>query len=38
VNAESGRQSVEQGATVLVAGNFVYSHPGGKKAAIQELR
>lgn len=38
VTAETGRQSVEQGATVLVAGNFVYTHPNGKKAAIQELR
>ncbi|MDQ6709434.1 MAG: ribulose-phosphate 3-epimerase [Candidatus Dormibacteraeota bacterium] len=38
VTAETGRQSVEQGATVLVAGSFVYSHPKGKKAAIAELR
>jgi ribulose-phosphate 3-epimerase len=38
VTAETGRQSVEQGATVLVAGNFVYTHPKGKKAAISELR
>ncbi len=38
VTAETGRQSVEQGATVLVAGNFVYSHPNGKRAAIAELR
>ena len=38
VTAETGRQSIENGATVLVAGNFVYTHPQGKKAAIQELR
>jgi len=38
VTGETGRQSIEQGATVLVAGNFVYSHPKGKKAAIAELR
>ena len=38
VTADTGRQSVESGATVLVAGNFVYTHPKGKKAAIQELR
>ncbi len=38
VTAETGRRSVAQGATVLVAGNFVYSHPKGKKAAIAELR
>ena len=38
VNAATGRQSIANGATVLVAGSFVYSHPQGKKAAIQELR
>ncbi len=38
VTGETGRQSIEQGATVLVAGNFVYSHPKGKRAAIAELR
>lgn len=38
VTAETGRQSAAQGATVLVAGNFVYRHPQGKKAAIAELR
>lgn len=38
VTGETGRQSAEQGATVLVAGNFVYSHPKGKRAAIAELR
>jgi ribulose-phosphate 3-epimerase len=38
VTAENGRQSVGCGATVLVAGNFVYTHPRGKKAAISELR
>ena len=38
ITAETGRQSIEQGATVLVAGNFVYSHPKGKKAAISQLR
>jgi ribulose-phosphate 3-epimerase len=38
VNAETGRQSLSSGATVLVAGSFVFSHPQGKKAAIAELR
>jgi ribulose-phosphate 3-epimerase len=38
VNAETGPQSASNGATVLVAGSFVFSHPQGKKAAIQELR
>jgi len=38
VNAETGRQSIANGATVLVAGSFVYSHSQGKKAAIEELR
>ena len=38
VTAETGRQSVACGATVLVAGNFVYTHPQGKKAAIDQLR
>lgn len=38
VTAETGRQSAECGATVLVAGNFVYTHPEGKKAAIAGLR
>jgi len=38
VTAETGRQSVQAGATVLVAGNFVYTHPRGKKAAIDQLR
>jgi ribulose-phosphate 3-epimerase len=38
VNAETGRLSTQSGATVLVAGSFVYSHPQGAKAAIQELR
>lgn len=38
VTRETGRQSIQHGATVLVAGNFVYTHPQGKKAAIAELR
>jgi ribulose-phosphate 3-epimerase len=38
VNAETGRLSAQSGATVLVAGSFVYSHPQGANAAIQELR
>jgi ribulose-phosphate 3-epimerase len=38
VTAETGRQSVQCGATVLVAGNFVFTHPQGKKAAIDQLR
>ena len=38
VNADTGRQSIANGATVLVAGSFVFGHPRGMKAAIQELR
>jgi ribulose-phosphate 3-epimerase len=38
VTAETGRQAAACGATVLVAGNFVYAHPQGKKAAIAALR
>jgi ribulose-phosphate 3-epimerase len=38
VNKETGRLSAQSGATVLVAGSFVYRHPQGAKAAIQELR
>ncbi len=38
VTADTGRQAGSSGATVLVAGHFVYSHPQGKKAAIAELR
>ena len=38
VTAETGRQSLQCGATVLVAGNFVFTHPQGKKAAIDQLR
>ena len=38
INAETGRQSIASGATVLVAGSFVFGHPQGKKAAIDQLR
>jgi len=38
VDALSGRQCAQRGATALVAGHFVYSHPQGKRAAIAELR
>jgi ribulose-phosphate 3-epimerase len=38
VTTETGHQSTAAGATVLVAGNFVYTHPKGKQAAIAELR
>jgi ribulose-phosphate 3-epimerase len=38
VTAQTGRQSIQSGATVLVAGNFVFTHPQGKKAAIDQLR
>lgn len=38
VNASTGRRCASSGATVLVAGHFVYSHPQGKRAAIAELR
>lgn len=37
VTAGTGNRLAEVGATVLVAGHFVYSHPGGKTAAIAEL-
>ncbi len=38
VTAETGRRVAAAGATVLVAGHFVFSHPGGRKTAIAELR
>jgi ribulose-phosphate 3-epimerase len=38
VNKETGRISTQSGATVLVAGSFVFGHPKGPKNAIQELR
>ncbi|HYM50112.1 MAG TPA: ribulose-phosphate 3-epimerase [Candidatus Limnocylindrales bacterium] len=38
VTASTGRQCALRGATVLVAGHYVYSHPQGKAAAIAELR
>jgi ribulose-phosphate 3-epimerase len=38
VSATTGPQCAQRGATVLVAGHFVYSHPQGKRAAIAELR
>ena len=38
VTAETGQKSAACGATVLVAGNFVYTYPQGKKAAIDQLR
>jgi ribulose-phosphate 3-epimerase len=38
VNRDTGRQAAGQGATVLVAGHFVYAHPQGARAAIAELR
>jgi len=38
VNAETGRQCAQNGATVLVAGSFVFGHPQGRKAAIDQLR
>jgi ribulose-phosphate 3-epimerase len=38
VTAETGQKSAACGATVLVAGNFVYTYPEGKKAAIDQLR
>ena len=38
VTAETGRQAAACGATVLVAGHFVYSNPAGKQAAIAQLR
>jgi ribulose-phosphate 3-epimerase len=38
VNAQTGPRAAQCGATVLVAGSFVFSHPQGKHAAIEELR
>jgi ribulose-phosphate 3-epimerase len=38
INAQTGPQAVASGATVLVAGSFVFSHERGKKAAIDQLR
>ena len=38
INAETGHQCAQNGATVLVAGSFVFGHPQGKKAAIDQLR
>ena len=38
VDASTGRRCASSGATVLVAGHFVYAHPQGKRAAIAELR
>ena len=38
VTEETGHEAAARGATVLVAGNFVFTHPRGKKAAIAALR
>ena len=38
VTAETGQQCAQNGATVLVAGSFVFGHPQGRKAAIDQLR
>jgi len=38
VTVESGRRVAAAGATVLVAGHFVYSHPAGTRGAIADLR
>ena len=38
VALDSGLAVTRAGATVLVAGHFVYSHPQGKQAAIAALR
>ena len=38
VNGTTGKRAAECGATVLVAGHFVYSNPTGKRAAIEQLR
>ena len=38
VTAETGQQCAQNGATVLVAGSFVFGHPQGRKAAIDRLR
>lgn len=38
VTAETGHRAAARGATVLVAGSFVFTHPGGKHAAIAALR
>jgi ribulose-phosphate 3-epimerase len=38
VTAETGHQCAQNGATVLVAGSFVFGHSQGRKAAIDQLR
>ncbi len=38
VTAETGHQCAKNGATVLVAGSFVFGHPQGRKAAVDQLR
>ncbi len=38
VDARTGPQAAEAGATVLVAGQFVYRHPEGVAAALDALR
>jgi len=38
VTAETGHQCAKHGATVLVAGSFVFGHPQGRKAAVDQLR
>ncbi len=38
INAQTGKAAVANGADVLVAGTFIFSHPKGITAAIKELR
>lgn len=38
INADTARQAVSAGATVLVAGTSVYRHPGGVQSGVESLR
>jgi ribulose-phosphate 3-epimerase len=38
VTAQTGRRVAAAGATVLVSGHYVYSHPSGRAAALRALR
>ena len=38
IGAETARRAAEAGATTLIAGSAVFTHPEGLKAAIEELR
>ncbi|MFN3286609.1 MAG: ribulose-phosphate 3-epimerase, partial [bacterium] len=38
IDPTTGARAVEAGATVLVAGHYVYRHPEGVAAAVRALR